>query len=75
MGALAKMSGDGILEMAFLVEVSGHKLASSQTRVCVWFSVLSFSFYIMLFMNRLEFSCSADFFVWIFKTREEYSFL
>jgi hypothetical protein len=30
-------------EMAFLVEVSGHKLESSQARVFVWFSTLIFS--------------------------------
>jgi hypothetical protein len=50
---------------AFLVEVSGHKLESSKTQL----------FYSMLFMNRLEFSCFGDFFVRIFKTRVEYSFL
>jgi hypothetical protein len=47
---------------AFLVEVSGHKLESSQTRVFVWFSSLILPVYKMLFMNRLEFSCFADFF-------------
>jgi len=46
---------------AFLVDVSGHKLKSCQTRVFVWFSTLIFPFYKMLFMNRLEFSCFADF--------------
>ncbi len=35
------------------------------------FSILQFR----LFMSRLEFSCFAEFFVWIFKTREEYRFL
>ncbi len=59
----------------FLVEVSGHKLESSQIRVFVWFSTLIFPFYKMLFMNRLEFSCFTDFFVKIFKTWEEYGFL
>jgi hypothetical protein len=34
---------------------SGHKLESYQTRVFAWFSTLIFSFYKMLFMNRLEF--------------------
>jgi hypothetical protein len=43
------------------IEVSGHKLESSQTRVFVWFSTLIFTFYKVLFMNRLEFSCFADF--------------
>ncbi len=54
--------------MAFLVEVSGHKLESSQTRVFVWFSTLFFPFYKMLFM----FSCFGDFFERIIKTRVEY---
>ncbi len=34
-----------------------------------------FPFYDTLFMNRLEFSCFADFFVRIFKTRVEYRVL
>jgi hypothetical protein len=42
-------------EMEFLngilVEVSGHKLEPSQTKVFVWLSTLIFSFYKMLFMN------------------------
>ncbi len=51
----------------FLVEVSGHKLETSQTQVFVWFTTLFFPFYKMLFMNRLEF-----FFVSrIIKTRVE----
>jgi hypothetical protein len=50
-------------------EVSGNKLESSLTRVIVWFSTLIFPFYKLQFMNRLEF------FVRIFKTREEYCFL
>jgi hypothetical protein len=45
-----------------LVEISGHKLESFQTRVFVWFSTFVFPFYRMLSMNRLEFSCFADFF-------------
>ncbi len=36
---------------AFLVEVSGHKLESSQTGVFFWFSTLIFSFYKILFMK------------------------
>ncbi len=59
-------SRDGILERHFSVEVSGHKLESSHTRVFVWFSTLIFPFYKMLFMKN---SCLADFFVRIFKTR------
>ncbi len=50
-----------IFRRAFLVEVSGHKLESSQTRLFVWFSTLIFPFYKMLFMNRLKFSFFADF--------------
>jgi hypothetical protein len=73
------MSRDGITEMKFfnaiLVEVSGHKLKSSQTRVFVWFSTIVLPFYKRLFRKRLEFSCFADFFVWISKTRVEYGFL
>jgi hypothetical protein len=49
--------------MAFSVEVSEHKLESSQTRVFAWFSTLIFKFYKGLFMNRQEFSCFEDFFV------------
>jgi len=46
---------------AFIVEVSGHKLEPSQTRVFY----LIFLFYKMLFMNRLEFSCFVDFFMYL----------
>jgi hypothetical protein len=54
------ISRDGILEgHYFLVEVSGHKLESSQARVFVWFSGLIFPFYKMQFMNRLQFSCQS----------------
>jgi hypothetical protein len=60
------------LRTTVLVEVSGHRVESSQTLVFVWFSTLVFLFYKMLFLIRLEFSCFADFFVWSFKTREEY---
>ncbi len=38
---------------AFLVEVSGHKHESSQTRVFVWFSTIMFPFYKTLFMTRV----------------------
>jgi hypothetical protein len=55
-----------------LVEVSGHKLEPSQTPVFVCFSTVIFLFYKMLFTNRLEFSCFANFFIRIFKTREDY---
>ncbi len=61
--------------MAFLIKISGRKLESSETRVFVRFPTLIFPFYKMLFMNRLEFSCFPDFFVWNFITREEYGFL
>ncbi len=46
---------------AFLVEISGHKLEFSQTRVFVCFFTLIFPFNKMLFTNRLEFSCFGDF--------------
>ncbi len=45
----------------FIVEVSG-KNSSLIRLVFVWFSTLIFPFYKVLFMNRLEFSCFADFF-------------
>ncbi len=61
--------------MAFLVEVFGHSLESSLTRVFCLVFTLSFLFYKMLLMKRLEFSCFADFFTRFFKTREEYGFL
>jgi hypothetical protein len=41
-----------IPEMEFLVDNSGHK---------IWFSTLTFPFYKMLFMNRLQISCKAHF--------------
>ncbi len=44
-----------------LVEVSGHKLESSQTRIFVWFCTLIFLFYKMLFMNKLSFLVSRIF--------------
>jgi hypothetical protein len=63
-------------EMESLVEVSGHKLESSQTRVFVSFFTLIFPFYKMLFTNRLEFYCFTDFFFVSFsQTGEEYGFL
>ncbi len=48
---------------AFLVEVSGHKLQSSQTRVYVGVFYPHFSVLQMLLRNRLEFSCFSEFFV------------
>ncbi len=50
-------------EMEFLVEVSRHKLESSQAQVFVWFSTPIFPFYKVLFMNRLEFFLFRRFFV------------
>jgi hypothetical protein len=38
---------------AFLVEVSGHKLESSQARVFAWFSIPFFSFYKMLIKTQV----------------------
>ncbi len=55
---------DGILKQLFLVEVSGHKLESSQARVLIRFSTLIFPLYKMLFMNIVELR---GFFVRIFK--------
>ncbi len=52
---------------AFLVEVSGHKLETSQTQVFVWFSSPNISVLQMLFINRFVMSCFADFFVRILK--------
>ncbi len=57
-----------------LVEVSGHKLKSSHTRF-VWFSTPIFRSTKFYFRIDTSFSCFADFFVRIFKTREEYGFL
>ncbi len=54
---------------AFLVEVTGHKLESSQTWDFVCFSTLIFLFYRLIFLNRLEFSCFADFFGRVIKYR------
>jgi hypothetical protein len=51
------------------------KIESSHTRVIVWFSTLTFPFYKMLFMKRLELSCFADFIVKISKGSIEYDFL
>ncbi len=45
----------------FLIEASGHKLESCQTKVFAWFSTLIFSFYKKLFINRLKFSYFANF--------------
>jgi hypothetical protein len=50
---------------------SGHKLEFEKTRVFLLFSTIIFTFYKMLFMNRLEFSCIPDFVVRISTTREE----
>jgi hypothetical protein len=59
----------------YVVEVSGHNRVFSDSRFCLFFFTLVFPFYKMLFMNSLEFSCLADFFVGIMKTRVEYVFL
>jgi hypothetical protein len=55
-----------------IVEVYGHKLSLELLYV---FLPSFFRFFKMIFMNRLEFSCFADYFVKILKTREEYGFL
>ncbi len=66
------MGGFQFPEMEFLHGIFSQGFESSQTRVSVWFSTLLFPLFKMLFMNRLEFSCFADFFVRIFLTIEEY---
>ncbi len=58
-----KKSRDTVPLSGIFTEVSGHKLESSHTIVVVWFSTLIYTFYKMLFMNRREFSCFADFFL------------
>ncbi len=50
-------------------------IEASQTSVLCGFLPAIFPFCKMLFKNRLEFPCLADFFVGIFKTREEHGFL
>ncbi len=40
---------------SILVEVSGHKLESSNDSGFVWFSILNFPFYNIIFLNRLEY--------------------
>ncbi len=52
-----------------------HLGTKKSTRTFVWFSSPVFFIYTMLFMNRLEFSFFADFFVMSFKTMAEYLFL
>jgi hypothetical protein len=54
-------------EMEFLIDISGKKLKSSQTRVFVWFSIPIFPFYNVL----LEYSCFVDFFLYEFLKSEE----
>jgi hypothetical protein len=71
------VSRDGILEWQVYSRFLG--INSSLLRLEFMSDRLPsfFTFYKTLFMNRLEesrFSCFADFFVRIFKTREEYNF-
>jgi hypothetical protein len=65
------------LEMEFLNGIFSRGFWT-ETRVFLdssfWVSSLIFPFYKMLFMNRLKFSCSVDFFVRILKNSEEYNF-
>jgi hypothetical protein len=61
----------------FLVEVPGHYSNSSLLRLeflSGFLLYVFFSFYKMLFMNRFEFFCFADFFVRIFKFIVDYGF-
>jgi hypothetical protein len=55
-------------------EVSEYKLEYSQARDLVWFSTFIFSFYKMLFMHRLEFSCLADFLLGFLKPEKSMFF-
>jgi hypothetical protein len=55
-----------------LVEVSGHKLKSSQTRVFVWFSTTHVSVLQSTIHEQTRVILFRGFFVSIFKTREEY---
>ncbi len=57
--------------MAFLVEVSGHKLGPSQTRVICPVFYPHFSVLQNAIHERLEFPCFAGSFVKMFKTKEE----
>ncbi len=70
--ALKYVARDGILERHFLAK---HSSLSSLLEFMSGFSTPVFTFHKMLFMHRLEFSCFADGFVWIFKTKIEYDFL
>jgi hypothetical protein len=62
----------GSLSRAFWANTCVLSLSDSSFRL-VFFP--RFLFYKMLFMNRLEFFCFADFYVWSFKTTVEYGFL
>jgi hypothetical protein len=56
--------------MAFSVDFSVHELSLLRLEFLSGFLSSFFWFYEMLFMNRLEFSCFADFFVRMKKTEE-----
>jgi hypothetical protein len=51
----------GLYNVAELLIIAGHNLESSQTQVIFLVFYPNFSILQMLFMNRMEFSCFADF--------------
>ncbi len=65
----------GILERHFSSRFLGINSSLLRLEFLYVFFYPHFPFYKMLFVNRLEFSCLADFLARIFKTREEYGFL
>jgi hypothetical protein len=71
---LGRDSRDGILERRLYSRFLGINSILLRLEFLSGFPS-SFSVLKMLFTIKLKFSCFADFFVWIFKTREEYGFL
>jgi hypothetical protein len=69
--AMSADCGDGILDRHFNSRLLGINSRLLRLKFLSGFLPI----YKKLFMNRLEFSCFADFFVGILKTREEFSFL
>ncbi len=65
LGFITTLTPRWISWTTFLVEVSGHKLESSQSRIFVWFSNFNFPFKKMLLMNRLFFLFLGFWIAWI----------
>jgi hypothetical protein len=63
-----------ILEWHFYSRFLGINSSFLRFKIFVWFSTFIFPFYKIFFMNRLEFSCFADSFVRIIKTRVKVCF-